>query len=166
MRRANLDQRKGRAQSRLVRDIVHQQHVDELVDVCHDPPRLILIRITTIVIRETSAFSVRPTVKESMLNATAPEQRNDPRKHALACFPRKPQMYASMSFSIRRGRFHNRTRPPDHFMQPRARGHHRVDRIFLLDLKINQHRALVRVRGPYRGNHFAPLASHAMLLMP
>ena len=38
-------------------------------------------------------------------------------------------------------------------MQSRARRHHRVDGVFLLDLEIDQHRTFVGVRGANGGNH-------------
>ncbi len=45
-------------------------------------------------------------------------------------------------------------------MQRRARRHHRIDRIFLLHLEIDQHRTIVRVRRPNRGNHLVALLHH------
>src|ERR1700680_5087665 len=104
---------------------------------------------TTIVMRETSGFSVRPTVSESMLNAR--------RRNSEATRVKTPGLFStcttnvfSICFSRVRRRFDNRTRTANHFVRRRARRDHGVARIFLLHLELEQNRSLVLVRHFHR----------------
>src|ERR1700687_1403982 len=103
---------------------------------------------TTIVMRETSGFSVRPTVSESMLKA---RRRNS--EATRVSTPGLFSTYTTKMFSIFPlfvcGSFDNRTGPPDHIVQRRTGCDHRVDSIFLLDLEVDQHGALVIARRPH-----------------
>src|SRR6266851_3904651 len=92
---------------------------------------------TTIVMRETWGFSVRPTVSESMLNAR--------RRNSEATRVKTPGLFStcttnvfSISFSSVSRRLDDRTWPANHFVQRRARRDHRIDRIFLLHLEVDQ----------------------------
>src|SRR5438270_9881583 len=98
------------------------------------------------VMRDTSGFSVRPTVSESMLKA---RRRNSDatRVSTPGLFSTYTTNVFSMLVSIILGRFHDRTWPPDHFVQSRARRNHGINRVLLLDLKINQHWSIVVARG-------------------
>src|SRR5271166_2272070 len=92
---------------------------------------------TTIVIRETSGFSVRPTVSESMLNAR--------RRNSEATRVRTPGLFSTytpnvfnIGLRVRRGLL-EWIWAANHFVQGRARRDHRVHRIFLLHLEIDEH---------------------------
>src|SRR5580658_9000292 len=88
------------------------------------------------VIRETSGFSVRPTVSESMLNA---RRRNSEatRVSTPGLFSTYTTNVFSIGFSGIRRRFDDRARSANHFVQRRAGRDHRVHRIFLLHLEVN-----------------------------
>src|ERR1700693_660145 len=97
---------------------------------------------TVMVMRETSGFSVRPTVSESMLKA---RRRNN--EATRVSTPGLFSTYTTNMFSIfplfvRRG-FDNGTGPPDHVVQRRTGRNHRVDGIFLFNLEVDQHGAVV-----------------------
>src|ERR1035437_5078166 len=95
--------------------------------------------------RETSGFSVRPTVNESMLYA---RRRNNvaTRVNTPGLFSTYTTNVFNMGFSrVRRG-LNDGIGPADHFVQGGARGHHRIDGIFPLHLEINKHGALVVAR--------------------
>src|SRR5712691_5126699 len=102
---------------------------------------------TVMVMRDTSGFSVRPTVNESMLKA---RRRNSDATRVST--PGLFSTYTTNMFSILalfvRGGFDNGTGPPDHVVQRRARRDHRVDGVFLLHLEIEQHRPVVIARRP------------------
>src|SRR5271165_7194889 len=68
-------------------------------------------------------------------------------------------MYGAWIFLFVSCGFDDRAGPPDHFMQRRARRHHRIDRIFLLDLEIDQHRAVMLPRRAYGWDHVAALVA-------
>src|ERR1700688_4201302 len=94
--------------------------------------------------RETSGFSVRPTVSESMLKAR--------RRNSEATRVNTPGLFSTCTtnvfiicFSRVRGRFDNRARAANHLVQASARSDHRVDRIFVLHLEVDQDRALMIV---------------------
>src|SRR5579859_7818285 len=100
---------------------------------------------TVIVMRETSGFSVRPTVNESMLKA---RRRNNEatRVSTPGLFSTCTTNVLSIVFSCVRRRLDNRIRTANHFMQRCARRDHRIDRIFLLHLEVDQDRSFVFVR--------------------
>src|SRR5258706_12241406 len=93
---------------------------------------------TTMVMRETSGFAVRPTASESMLNA-----RGWNNQATRVSTPGLFSTYTTNVFSIRVSRvrrcFFQRIGAANHYMQGRARGRHRIDRIFLLHLEIDEH---------------------------
>src|SRR6266853_4118687 len=106
--------------------------------------------------RETSGFAVRPTVSESMLNAR--------RRNSEATRVSTPGLFStcttnvfSISFSSVRRRLDDRTWPANHFVQRRARRDHRIDRIFLLHLEVDQDRSLVLERHFNCGYHLGAL---------
>src|ERR1700683_4188676 len=102
----------------------------------------------TMVMRDTSGFSVRPTVSESMLNA---RRRNSEatRVSTPGLFSTYTTNVFSIGFSSVRRRLDDRVRTANHFVQGRARRDHRVHRIFLLHLEIDQYRTFVFVRHFY-----------------
>src|SRR5712692_959661 len=111
---------------------------------------------TVMVMRETSGFSVRPTVSESMLKA---RRRNSDATRVST--PGLFSTYTTNMFSIftlfvRRG-FDDGTRPPDHVVQGRTGCNHGIDGIFLLDLEVEQHRPVMIARRPHRGQHLRAL---------
>src|SRR6202795_1326953 len=87
---------------------------------------------TVMVMRETSGFSVRPTVSESMLKA---RRRNSDATRVST--PGLFSTYTTNMFSILTlfvgGGFDNGTGPPDHVIQGRTGRDHRVNGIFLLN---------------------------------
>src|SRR5712692_9149840 len=91
---------------------------------------------TVMVMRDTSGFSVRPTVSESMLKA---RRRNS--EATRVSTPGLFSTYTTNMFSIFplfvRGGFDNGTGPPDHIVQRRTGCDHRIDGIFLLNLKVD-----------------------------
>src|ERR1700732_4898490 len=105
---------------------------------------------TVMVRRDTCGFSVRPTVSESILKA---RRRNS--EATRVSTPGLFSTYTTNVFSIvisrvvfshvRRG-FFKRVGPANHFVQRRPRRDHRINRIFLLDLKINEHGSLMLAR--------------------
>src|SRR5579872_69357 len=111
---------------------------------------------TVIVMRETSGFSVRPTVSESILNA---RRRNSDatRVSTPGLFSTYTTYVFSMFSLFVRRRLHNLAGPPDHLVQRRTRRHHRIHRILLLDAKINQHGTIVLTRRPHRRHHLRSL---------
>src|SRR6266481_2292732 len=111
---------------------------------------------TTIVMRETSGLSVRPTVSESILKA---RRRNSEatRVNTPGLFSTCTTNVFSICFSrVRRG-LDDGTGPADHFMQRGPGGHHRVDRILLLYLEVNQNGSLVLARHFYRRYYLSAL---------
>src|SRR5271157_4239861 len=93
---------------------------------------------TVMVMRETSGFSVRPTVSESMLKAR--------RRNSDATRVRTPGLFStyttnvfSMFFSFVGSSLNNLTRAANHFVQCRTRRDHRIDGVFLFHFEINQH---------------------------
>ena len=62
-----------------------------------------------------------------------------------------------LAFSVRAG-FDDRVRPANHRVQVGAGGHHRVDRVLLLDPEIDHHRPGVSARVVDRRQHLAALA--------
>src|SRR3954454_19381980 len=70
-----------------------------------------------------------------------------------ACFPRTPRMCSACWSLLVRGGFHDLARPPDHFVQRRPRRHHGINRVLLFHSEIDQYRAIMLPRGPYRGHH-------------
>src|SRR5271166_4563505 len=100
------------------------------------------------VMRDTSGFSVRPTVSESMLKA---RRRN--REATRVSTPGLFSTYTTNVFSIGLlvgGSLNDGTRSPYHFVQRRSRCDHGIHRIFLLHLEINQHRTIVLPRRLHR----------------
>src|SRR5580698_6911285 len=109
---------------------------------------------TVMVMRETSGFSVRPTVNESMLKA---RRRNSEATRvstpglfstyttyvfsmfSLSVFP-AGSLHSSLSFDLRlfilRG-LDNLAGPPDHLVQRRSRRHHGIHRVLLLDAEVD-----------------------------
>src|SRR4029077_6104869 len=89
---------------------------------------------TVMVMRDTSGFSVRPTVSESMLKAR--------RRNSDATRVSTPGLFSTYTtnmfsiFTLFVGRsFDDGTGPPDHVVQRRAGCHHRINRVFLLDFE-------------------------------
>src|SRR5580700_12332294 len=105
----------------------------------------------TIVMRETSGFSVRPTVSESMLNA---RRRNS--EATRVSTPGLFSTYTTNVFNIGLSRvragFDQRIRPANHFMQRCACRHHRVHRVLALHLEIDQDGAVVLMRHLHSGH--------------
>src|ERR1700758_5328168 len=101
------------------------------------------------VMRETSGFSVRPTVSESMLKA---RRRNSEatRVSTPGLFSTYTTNVFSMLVSVVLGRFCTGAWPGDLPVQRRARRDHGINRVLLLHLKINQHRTIVVPRGLHR----------------
>src|SRR5713101_2430856 len=104
---------------------------------------------TVMVMRDTSGFSVRPTVNESMLKA---RRRNS--EATRVSTPGLFSTYTTNIFSIltlfvRRG-FDDRAGPPDHVVQRRPRCDHRINCIFLLNLEVDQHRIFFYACGAHR----------------
>src|SRR5207245_9283559 len=84
------------------------------------------------VMRETSGFSVRPTVRESMLKAR--------RRNSEATRVRTPGLFStyttnvfSMDVLLVSSSFYDRARATDHFVQRRSGCDHRINRVFLLN---------------------------------
>src|ERR1700756_5732234 len=107
---------------------------------------------TVMVIRETSGFSVRPTVSESILNA---RRRNSDatRVSTPGLFSTYTTYVFSIIFLFVVGGLHDLTGPPDHFVQRRASGHHGIDRVFLFDAEIDEHRPVMIARRTHRGHN-------------
>src|SRR5271165_552628 len=99
---------------------------------------------TVMVMRDNSGFSVRPTVRESILKA---RRRNNEatRVSTPGLFSTYTTNVFSIGFSISsvRRRLDDRVWAANHFVQGRARRDHGVHRIFLLHLEIDQHRTFV-----------------------
>src|SRR6267378_5492434 len=127
---------------------------------------------TVIVMRDTSGFSVRPTVSESILKAR--------RRNSEATRVRTPGLFSTYTMNVFSiifietlnhlvietlktndsmsqrfndqmyllviRRLDNRAGPPNHIVQRRAGRDHRIDRIFLFDLEIDQHRPIMLAR--------------------
>src|SRR5271165_6644687 len=108
------------------------------------------------VMRETSGFSVRPTVSESILNA---RRRNNEatRVSTPGLFSTCTTNVFSIVLSRVRGRLNEWVRTSNHFMQTSARRDHGVNRIFLLHLKVDQHGSLIVARHIDRGHNFRAL---------
>src|ERR1700727_63978 len=60
-------------------------------------------------------------------------------------------------FLFIRGGFHDRAGAADHVVQRRSGCDHRVDRVFLLDVEIDQHGAVVFLGGLHCGDDFRAL---------
>src|SRR6266849_1806602 len=120
---------------------------------------------TVMVMRETSGFSVRPTVSESMLKAR--------RRNSDATRVNTPGLFStyttnvfsivfslisywSLSFVI--GGFDQRAGTANHVVQRRARRDHGVDRVFLFHTEVDQHRAIVLTGGANGGHNLRTLA--------
>src|SRR5579859_2775900 len=97
------------------------------------------------VMRETSGFSVRPTVSESILNA---RRRNNEatRVNTPGLFSTYTTYVFNMFSLLVSGGLDDFAGPPDHLMQRRSRRHHRIHRIFLLHAEIDEHRSIMRPR--------------------
>src|ERR1700722_11125062 len=97
--------------------------------------------------RETSGFSVRPTVNESMLNA---RRRNSEatRVSTPGLFSTYTTNVFSIGFSISsvRRRLDDRVRTANHFVQGRDSRFQRAHRIFLLHVEIDHLRPFVLMR--------------------
>src|SRR5438552_15765754 len=94
--------------------------------------------------RETPGFSVRPTVKESMLT-TRRRKRETTRFNA----PGKSSTCTMKVCAFRSGvirRLLDGRRPADHVVQVRSRGDHRVDAVLGLDAEVDHHRARLLLR--------------------
>src|ERR1019366_2472757 len=89
---------------------------------------------TVIVMRDTSGFSVRPTVSESMLNARR-RNREDTRVSTPGLFSTCTTNVLSIVGLFVLGSFHQGIGTPDHFVQPGSCGNHRIDRILLFNLE-------------------------------
>src|SRR5271165_4254345 len=110
---------------------------------------------TVMVMRDNSGFSVRPTVRESILKA---RRRNSDATRVST--PGLFSTYTTNVFSIGLlvgGGLHDRAGPPDHLVQSRSGRDHGIDRIFLLHLKINQHRSIVLPGRLNRGHNLRAL---------
>src|SRR6266704_1228427 len=111
---------------------------------------------TVMVMRDTSGFSVRPTVSESMLKA---RRRNSDATRVST--PGLFSTYTTNMFSIFTlfvsRSFDDRTGPPDHVVQGSARCHHRIHRILLLDFEVEQHRPAMIARQPHGGQNLRTL---------
>src|ERR1700731_1211598 len=94
---------------------------------------------TVMVMRDTSGFSVRPTVRESMLKA---RRRNSDatRVSTPGLFSTYTTKIFSMLALFVSSGLDNGTGPPDHVVQGRARGDHGVDGVLLFHLEVKQHR--------------------------
>ena len=92
------------------------------------------------VMRETPGRSVWPTVSDSMLKA---RRRN--REAMRFSTPGLSSTYTtkvcSFSPSLIARPFHQRRGTANHGVQIRARRHHGIDRVFLLDAEIDERRA-------------------------
>src|ERR1700722_20706538 len=106
---------------------------------------------TAFVIRETSGFSVRPTVRESILNA---RRRNS--EATRVSTPGLFSTYTTYVFSIFSlfvgGSLHDLAGPPDHLVQRRPGRHHRIHRVLLFYPKVDQDRTIMLPRRLYRGH--------------
>src|SRR5450759_4883758 len=100
---------------------------------------------TVMVMRDTSGFSVRPTVSESILKA---RRRNSEatRVSTPGLFSTYTMNVFSMFFSFVVRSLDNRAGPPNHIVQRSAGRDHRINGVFLFNLKIDQHRPLVLAR--------------------
>src|SRR6516225_3128867 len=97
------------------------------------------------VMRDTSGFSVRPTVSESMLKARL-RNKDATRVSTPGLFSTYTTNVFSIGLLVRRC-LDDWTGSADHFMQSRSRSNHGINRVFLLDLKIDQHGSIVLARG-------------------
>src|SRR3954463_4084568 len=112
----------------------------------------------TMVMRETPARSVWPTVSDSMLK---------PRRRMSEVTRVSTPGWSStwtmkvvcmgLSLHVCAG-FGDRVGTADHLVQRRAGRHHRVDGVFLLDREVDQHRLARFARGLHRGTHLVALA--------
>src|ERR1700675_4953932 len=100
---------------------------------------------TVMVMRDTSGFSVRPTVSESMLKAR--------RRNSDATRVSTPGLFSTYTtnmfsiFTLFVGRsFDDGTGRRDHVVQSCASCHNRIIRVFLLDFEVEQHRPIMIAR--------------------
>src|SRR6202022_3234649 len=109
------------------------------------------------VMRETSGFSVRPTVSESILKA---RRRNSDatRVSTPGLFSTYTTKIFSMLALFVSGGFDNGTGPPDHIVQGGARRHHGVDGVLLFYLEVEQYRPVVIARLAHRGQDLRTLS--------
>src|SRR5579872_6513667 len=117
--------------------------------------------------RETSGFSVRPTVSESMLKA---RRRNS--EATRVSTPGLFSTYTTYVFSMVSlfvvstqlhvylfilGGLHNLAGPPDHLMQRRSRRHHGIHRVLLFHPEVDEHWPIMILRDLYCGDHLRAL---------
>src|ERR1700719_308058 len=110
--------------------------------------------------RETSGFSVRPTVSESILKA---RRRN--KDATRVSTPGLFSTYTTYVFSMGSllsslfvgGGLDNFTGPPDHFVQRCSRRHHGINRVFLFHSEIDEHRPIMLPRRLHRGHNLGTL---------
>src|ERR1700730_13223550 len=116
------------------------------------------------VMRETSGFSVRPTVSESILKA---RRRNSDATRVstpglfstyttyvfsmCSLFVASTQHFYSPLLLIAGG-LDNFTGPPDHLVQRCSRRHHGIYRVLLLHPEIDEHRSVMLPCRPHRGH--------------
>src|SRR5437879_13337778 len=108
------------------------------------------------VMRETSGFSVRPTVRESMLKAR--------RRNSEATRVRTPGLFStyttnvfSMDVLLVSSSFYDRARATDHFVQRRSGCDHRIHRVFLLNLEVTYYWPVMLSGRLDRRHDFRPL---------
>src|SRR5580704_2444887 len=107
---------------------------------------------TVMVMRDTSGFSVRPTVSESMLKAR--------RRNSDATRVKTPGLFSTYTtnmfsmFTLFVGRsFNDGTGSPDHIVQRSSGRDHRINGVLLLDFEIEQDRAVMLPSRPHRWQH-------------
>src|SRR5579862_5181689 len=112
--------------------------------------------------RETSGFSVRPTVRESILKAR--RRNNDATRVSTPGLFSTYTTYVFSIFSLLVGRgLDNLAGTPDHLVQRCPRRHHRIDSIFLFDAEIDEHRPVMLPSRLHRGHHLRTLCDrHAV----
>src|SRR5687768_13885039 len=110
------------------------------------------------VMRDTPATSVRPTVSDSMLKAR--------RRNTSATRLRTPGLSSTRATSvcsigldgIRGGLDEHRfLRAPDHRVEIVSGGHHRIDAVLLLHAEVDQHRAFSLARTGHHVGHLGAL---------
>src|SRR5215471_20771312 len=109
------------------------------------------------VMRDTSGFSVRPTVSESMLKARL-RNKDATRVSTPGLFSTYTTNVFSIGLLVCRG-LDDGTRPPDHLVQCCSRRDHGINRVFLLDLKIDQNRTIMLPRCLHRGHNLRALCN-------
>src|SRR6266536_528568 len=113
---------------------------------------------TVMVMRETSGFSVRPTVRESILNARR-RNRDATRVSTPGLFSTYTTYVFSMFFSFVGSGLNDLTRAANHLVQCRPGRDHRIDGIFLFNFEIDQRRTIVLARRLHGGHDLGTLGN-------